>query len=99
MQEAKALKEQVDVGQHKEAILNARLQPWLNEAYLITAIIEGKLASIQKTQQKIQLDSARLATEQLVEEMKQATTQCTIEVTIVQVKLRGLHDKISAPSE
>ena len=50
LQEAKALKEQVDTAQHKEAVLKAYLKRWLDEAYLITTSIEGKLASLQETQ-------------------------------------------------
>lgn len=37
--------------------------------------------------------------EQLVEEMKQATTQCTAKVALVQVDLGGLHNKISVLAE
>ena len=51
LQEAKALKEQVDVAQHKEAVLKACLKPWLDEAYLIIATIESKLDSLQATKQ------------------------------------------------
>jgi len=49
LQEVKALKEQVDAAQHKEAVLKARLGPLLDEAYLLTTSIEGKLASLQVT--------------------------------------------------
>ena len=50
MQEAKALKEQVDVTRHKEAVLKVHLQPWIDEAYTITTSIEGKLAELQSSQ-------------------------------------------------
>lgn len=46
LQEMKALKEQVDATQRKEAVLKARLRPWLEEAYVLTASIEGKLTSL-----------------------------------------------------
>jgi len=46
MQEAKALKEQVDAAQHKEFILKAYLKHWLDEAYLITTTTKGKMASL-----------------------------------------------------
>jgi len=46
LQEAKALKEQVDIAKHKEVALKAHLQPSLDEAYAITTTIEGKLASL-----------------------------------------------------
>lgn len=53
LQEAKALKEQVDTTQHKEAVLKACFKPWLDEACMIMTTIEGKLASLQETQQKL----------------------------------------------
>lgn len=43
MQHAKALKEQVDFAQHKEAVLKARLQPWIDKAYTITTSMEAKI--------------------------------------------------------
>jgi len=46
MQQAKAPKEQVDVAQHKEVVLKACVQPWMDEAFTITTDIEGKLAHI-----------------------------------------------------
>jgi chromosome segregation ATPase len=92
------LKEQVEAVQRKEAVLKARLGPWLDEAYVISATIEEKLASLQTTQQKIQEDSAGPTTEQLVEQVKQAATQCTTEVAVAQVELGGLRSKISMPS-
>ena len=46
MQEAKALKEQVDATWHKEAVLKAHLQPWIDEAYMITASIEGNITTL-----------------------------------------------------
>ena len=47
MQQAKALKYQMDAARHKEAVLKARIQPWIDEAFMIMANIEGKLAHIQ----------------------------------------------------
>jgi len=41
------LKEQVDVARQKEAILKARVQPWIDEAFLITTNVKGKLAKIK----------------------------------------------------
>lgn len=43
LQQAKALKEQVDTVCQKEAVLKAHVQPWIDEAFLIMADIEGKL--------------------------------------------------------
>jgi len=36
----------VDVACKKEAMLKASIQPWLEEAFLVTAIIEEKLAQM-----------------------------------------------------
>jgi len=40
----------VEVAQKKEAILKARLGPWLDESYIISAKIQEKLANLQSTQ-------------------------------------------------
>lgn len=45
-QEAKLLKEKVDAAHQKEAILKVHVQPWIDEAFLITAGIEKKLAQM-----------------------------------------------------
>jgi len=50
MQQAKALKEQVEEAWHKEAVLKVCVQPWIDEAFTITSTIEGKLAQMQGTQ-------------------------------------------------
>lgn len=44
MQQAKVLKEQVDVTQHKEGDLKEHVQPWIDEALVIIALIEARLA-------------------------------------------------------
>jgi len=44
MQQARSLKEQVDVGRQKEALLKECIKPWIDEAFTITAEIKGKLA-------------------------------------------------------
>lgn len=46
MQQAKVLKDQVDAGRHKESVLKAHIQPWIDEPFTITANIEGKLVNI-----------------------------------------------------
>lgn len=66
------MKGKVDAAQHKEVVLKVCLKPRLDEAYSVTTSIEGNLVSLQETQQKLQADSSRPATEQLVEEVKQA---------------------------
>lgn len=40
MQQAKELKEKVDVAWHKEAVLKACVQPWINKAFIIIKKIE-----------------------------------------------------------
>lgn len=62
LHEAKQLLEQVEIAQRKEAVLKARLVPWLDGAYVISTTIEENLASLQRTQQKIKEDSVELAT-------------------------------------
>lgn len=44
LQQAKVLKEQVDVVWQKDAFLKVRVKPWIDEAFLITTKIEGKLS-------------------------------------------------------
>lgn len=56
LQEAKVLKEHLYATQCKEAMLKAHMKPWLDEAYAIITTIEGKLASLHETQQKLQAD-------------------------------------------
>lgn len=92
------MKEHVDAAQHKEEVLKARLKPWLDEAYAVMAYIEGKLATMQETQQELQADSSRSITQQIVEEAKQVTTQCTVEVVVIQAELGGLRAMIFAPT-
>eukprot|EP00253_Pinus_taeda_P033646 PITA_33646 len=99
LQEAKQLKEQVHVVLHKEAVLKARLKPWLDEAYAVIGSIEGKLVTLQVMQQKLQVNSTREVTEQTVEYTKQVAAQCTAEVAVILVELQGLHAKISVPTE
>jgi len=51
--------------------------------------IEGKLATLQATQQKLQADSSGAVTEQMVEDAKQVAAQCTAEVAVIRVELRS----------
>jgi len=37
----------VDATRQKEAVLKARVQPWIDEAFLITIDIEGKLTHMK----------------------------------------------------
>lgn len=47
LQQAKLLKEHVDVAWQKEAVLKACVQPWIDEALLITADNKRKLAQMK----------------------------------------------------
>jgi len=90
----------VDITQHKEAVLKAHLLPWIDEAYIITASIEAKLAQLQATQQRIQGNSSKkTVTKQHVEEVQQVVTQCAVEVAGIQIELGGLCTKIFTPTE
>ena len=85
--------------QRKEVILKVRLGPWLDEAYIIFANSQEKFVNLQSTQQKIQQDSVGPAIEQLVEQIKQATTESVAKVAIAQVELGDLRSKISMPAK
>lgn len=50
--------EQVEAGQWKEEVLDARLGPLRDEAYVISTSIEAKLAGLQMTKHKVKEDSA-----------------------------------------
>jgi len=47
MQQAKALKEQVDAACHKEVVLKVCIQPWIDKAFTIIVDIKGKFTQIQ----------------------------------------------------
>ena len=64
------MKEQVDVALHKEAVINTRLKPWLDEAYAVRGNIKGNLMTLQETQQKLQGHSTGAVTEQTMEDAK-----------------------------
>lgn len=57
------VEEQVDVVLHKKEVLKARLKPWIDEAYMVIESIEGKLVTLQATQQKLQAYSSGAVTE------------------------------------
>ena len=44
----------MDTARHKEAVLKEHAQPWIDEAFTITANIKGKLAHIQGMHAKMQ---------------------------------------------
>lgn len=64
---------------------------------MVTTSIEGNLSTLQETQQKLQVNSLGGVIEKMVEDVKQATAKCTIEVVVIQVELGCLRTKISAP--
>jgi len=47
MQQAKVLKEAVDIVWHKEKVLKVYVQPWIDETFIIIETIEGKLVEMQ----------------------------------------------------
>jgi len=47
MKEAQALKAQVDAVRQQEEVLKECIQPWLDEAFSISTMIEGKIAHMQ----------------------------------------------------
>lgn len=96
MQQAKALKEQVDAAQHKEAFLKVCLEYWIDEAYTITTSIEENLTRLQETRERIQGSSlATSVTKQCIEEVQEVAAQCTAELAMIQSELGGLRAKIS----
>lgn len=99
MQEAKVLKEHVDVVRHKEVVLKVRLQPWIDKAYTFTASIEGKLMKLHVAQQNIQSSSSVGVTKQHMEEVQQIVAQRVADVVVIQTELEGLRAEISAPTQ
>lgn len=100
MQQAKALKEQVDATPHIAAVLEARVQPWIDEAFVITTKIEGNLVEMQGTQEQIHGSSSNTAVlEQRVQEIQQAVSQCVADLAAVRAELEGLCVKIFTSTE
>jgi len=80
--------------------LKARVQPWIDEAFLIKTTIEGKLAQMQGTQEQIQGSSFDTAiSKQHVQEIQQVAAQCTADLAAIRAELGGFCVKISAPTE
>lgn len=73
----------MDAALHKEEMLKARLKPLLDEAYTTIGSIEGKLVTLQATQQKLQVDSSGAVTKQMIKDMMQVVAQCTTEVAVI----------------
>lgn len=47
IQEARDMKIQADVARQKEAVIKVRLQPWLDEEFMVSTTIECKVAHMQ----------------------------------------------------
>lgn len=90
---------QAEAAQKKEALLKARWGPWLDEAYQVMTNIQEKLVGLQHTQQTMKIVAEGPATEQLVEEVKKASTQSVVKVAVVQVEFGDIHSKITVPAK
>lgn len=99
LQEGKQLLAQVEDMQNKDALLQAKLQTWLEKAYQVTTIIQDKLKGLQQTHQMMRWAVEGPATEKLAEEVQQVVTQSVVELALIQVELGGVHNKIAVPSE
>jgi len=100
LREAEALKEQVDVARQKEAVLKECIQPWLKEAFAVTAKIEGQLAQMQgiyALRQGIAPDNE--ASKICAQWVQQTAKECVVDVSEVQRLLDELHVKTTAPTE
>jgi len=100
MREAQVLKEQVDNARQKEVGLKAHIQPWLEEVFKVTTMIEGKLAQIQDTyvlRQEGAFDND--ASEGCAKLIQWTTGECVADISEAQNLLDGLRAKITAPAE
>ena len=74
MQQERALKEQVDTTRQKEALLKARVQPWIDEAFTIMTKIEGNITQMQGLYVLRQIaDPHKEASEEHVQQVQQIT--------------------------
>lgn len=58
MQQEKSLKEKVDTLRHREAVLKVRVQPWIDEEFIIIASIEANFSHMQGMQEQMQGSSS-----------------------------------------
>jgi len=100
LNQANPLKEQVDVARQKEVVLKMHVEPWIDEAFLITTDIEGKLAKM-KVMHAISQGSAPHSenSAETVEKIQQMVEQYDADLRAAQAQLEGLHAKIAAPIE
>lgn len=77
LQQARALKDQLDGAHEKEALLKECIQPWIDEAFIVIATIEGKLETMQELYMIGQeCDLAHKSSEIRVEQVQQVVEQC-----------------------
>ena len=97
---SKGVEVKVDTTRQKEAVLKERIQPWIDEAFIITADIEGKLAQMKAMhalRQGVAPESESSA--ERVEQIQQTVDQCAADLRVAKEQLEGLHDKIVAPAK
>lgn len=81
-------------------MLKARIQPWLEEAFLVTTTMDKKLAQMQNAS-GLRQESApdRDASESRAQLIQQTTKECVAAVRKAQKLLDGICAKISVPAE
>lgn len=90
----------MDASKQKKALLKARIQPWINEAFTITTDIEGKLSQMQGLYALRQAaDPHKEASEEHMQQVQQTAEQCATDLQVVWDQLAGLYAKISTPTE
>lgn len=100
MEEAQALKAQVDAARKKEAVPKECIQPWIDEAFAVSTTIEGKLVHMQVVcdpKQAAASDTNALAAH--IEQVHKIATEFVASTSDVQKLLTELHTKITAPAE
>jgi len=100
MWEAQDLKIQADAAKQKEAVVKAHLQPWLNEAFVVSTTIEHKVDHMQAeyaTMETIETRTKVLATH--MERMQRITKEFVVSTSDEQKMLTDLHAKLAEPAE
>ena len=100
MHQAKELKAQVDATRHKEAVLKARIQRWIDEAFTIMPDIEEKFVQIQGMRAQMQGSTLEIeVSEERMQQVQQAAAQCVADIKTVRDQLEGLCTKIVVLTE
>ena len=90
----------MDATRHKETVLKVCLQPWIDEAYVITAFIEEKLAQMQGLYVLRQTtEPHKEATEEPMQQVQQTAERCIADLLAVREQLEGFSAKIATPAE